>query len=99
MKKEYVLDACGLIAFLSDEEGSEKVESLLKKAERKEHIVYMHQINVLEVYYGIYREVGKDKAEEAYDRRNFQIMSEKGDSNNYSPLPVNGCDSQYFVRS
>jgi PIN domain nuclease of toxin-antitoxin system len=29
MKKEYVLDACGLIAFLSDEEGSGKVEVLL----------------------------------------------------------------------
>jgi predicted nucleic acid-binding protein len=28
----------------------------------------MHQINVLEVYYGIYREDGKEKAEEAYDK-------------------------------
>jgi len=68
MKKSYVLDACGLIAFLSDEEGSGKVEALLKKAEKHECIVYMHQINVLEIYYGIYREDGKEKADEVYDK-------------------------------
>lgn len=68
MKSPYVLDACGLIAFLSDEEGSGKVESLLKKAEKHECVVYMHQINILEVYYGIYREDGREKADEVYDK-------------------------------
>jgi predicted nucleic acid-binding protein len=67
MKISYALDACGLIAFLSDEEGSGKVESILKKAEKHECIVYMHQINVLEVYYGIYREDGREKADEVYE--------------------------------
>jgi predicted nucleic acid-binding protein len=67
MKKSYVLDACGLIAFLSDEEGSGKVESILKKAEKHEYVVYMHQINVFEVYYGIYREDGREKADEVYE--------------------------------
>jgi uncharacterized protein len=67
MINSYVLDACGLIAFLSDEEGSGKVESILKKAEKHECIVYMHQINVLEVYYGIYREDGREKADEVYE--------------------------------
>jgi len=68
MKKSYVLDACGLIAFLTDEEGSEQVESLLKKAEKHECVVYIHQINILEIYYGIFREDGQDKADETYEK-------------------------------
>jgi uncharacterized protein len=68
MKKSYILDACGLIAFLSDEEGSDKVELLLKKAEKHECIIYIHQINVLEIYYGIFREDGREKAEDVYDK-------------------------------
>jgi len=68
MKNSYVLDACGLIAFLSDEEGSVKVESLLKKAEKHDCAIYMHQINILEVYYGIYREDGREKADEVHEK-------------------------------
>ncbi len=64
MKKSFVLDASALIAFLGDERGAEKVEEILRKAGENKIFLYMNKINVLEVYYGVYREDGKKKAEE-----------------------------------
>ena len=34
------------------------------KALKEDCIVYINKINILEVYYGVFREEGKDKAEE-----------------------------------
>lgn len=67
MTETYVLDACALIAFLADEEGANKVEALLKKAESPDCFLYMNKVNVLEIYYGIYREEGKARADETFD--------------------------------
>jgi len=64
MKDAFVLDACALIAFLNDEDGADKVEDTLLKALKEDCIVYINKINILEVYYGVFREEGKDKAEE-----------------------------------
>jgi len=64
VKKSFVLDASALIAFLGDERGAEKVEEILRKAGENKIFLYMNKINVLEVYYGVYREDGKKKAEE-----------------------------------
>lgn len=63
MKKSFVLDASALIAFLGDERGAEKVEEILRRAAENKIFLYMNKINVLEVYYGVYREDGKKKAE------------------------------------
>jgi len=47
----YVLDACALIAFLDKEDGWDKVDILLQRAEQGEIELYMNIINFWEVYY------------------------------------------------
>jgi predicted nucleic acid-binding protein len=47
----YVLDACALIAFLDNEDGADKVNTLIKRGNDGEIILYMSSINVFEVYY------------------------------------------------
>jgi predicted nucleic acid-binding protein len=53
LKKLYVLDACSLIALLTDEKGSNVVKDLLQKALNEEISLLMHMVNFLEVYYYI----------------------------------------------
>jgi PIN domain nuclease of toxin-antitoxin system len=59
MNDFYILDACAIIAFFSDEHGADEVESLLCRAERGGASLFMHNINVLEVYYGVRRVYGE----------------------------------------
>ena len=61
---KFINDACAIIAFFKGEKGCEKVTELLKQAETKETIIYMHSINVYEVYYDFYRAENKTKADE-----------------------------------
>ena len=68
MSNIYVFDACALIALINDEDGSDKVEIILKEAMDEKAEIYMSTINILEIYYGIYREEGQDKADETYQR-------------------------------
>jgi predicted nucleic acid-binding protein len=63
MSDGYVLDACALVAFLADEDGADAVSSLLKQAKSGDVAIRMHKINLLEVYYGIYREYGEEYAD------------------------------------
>ena len=58
----YVLDACALIAFLRNESGADKVEVLLEKAKNGKANLYMNKLNLLEVYYDVYRYAGKKRA-------------------------------------
>ncbi len=60
----FVLDACSLIAFLKDEEGADKVEDLLRKAKKEKVKLYMNKVNLLEIYYGVYRDDGEEAANE-----------------------------------
>jgi len=53
-----------LIAFLSDEKGADIVNKVLLETLEGEATVYMNSFNILEVYYDIYRKMGKKKAEE-----------------------------------
>ena len=55
----YVLDACALIALLQDETGADKVAAVFNAASKGEAEIVMHKINLLEVYYGVYRSRGK----------------------------------------
>ncbi|MCL2030893.1 MAG: type II toxin-antitoxin system VapC family toxin [Oscillospiraceae bacterium] len=64
MKPAYVLDACALIAYLTDEPGVEVVERHLLQATGGTALVYMHKLNLLEVYYGFLRSGGKARADE-----------------------------------
>ena len=61
------MDACALIAFLQDEDGAEAVTAILKSAYNSMAEIRMNSINLLEVYYDIYRGAGKVKAVEELD--------------------------------
>jgi uncharacterized protein len=61
---ERVIDACSMVAFLNDEEGADVVENLLDQASSEENTIFIHEINFLEIYYGVYREDGLELAQE-----------------------------------
>ncbi|GBR74444.1 toxin PIN domain [Candidatus Termititenax aidoneus] len=58
----YILDACALIAYLTNELGAEFVEKILINT--KVNPVIMHKVNLLEIYYGFFRDYGQEKADE-----------------------------------
>ena len=60
----YVIDACALIAYLSDEKGAEKFKTALKNRNNR---FLMHSVNLGEVYYYSLRGSGKEKADELFD--------------------------------
>jgi predicted nucleic acid-binding protein len=62
MADTFVLDACALIAFLSKEPGYTNITELLRRAQRSEITLLMHNINLLEVYYDLRRAYGEISA-------------------------------------
>ena len=64
MSERYVLDACAIVALIKGEDGDEIVWSTLYQASTYNVTVVMHEINLLEVYYGFYRERGKKYADQ-----------------------------------
>ena len=60
---KYILDACALIAVLNKEDGAEVVRDLIDKANENSVSISMNVINLLEVYYGVRRELGQDLAD------------------------------------
>lgn len=56
----YVLDACALIAVFTHETGFENVSEIINSNSE----VYMHKVNLLEVYYDLYRAYGEERADE-----------------------------------
>lgn len=62
----YVVDACALIAYLFDEEGSSFFETLLVKARNKDIDMIMHMANLGEVYYDIVKRNDVITAQETY---------------------------------
>jgi predicted nucleic acid-binding protein len=60
----YCLDACSLIAFFNDEEGSDMVDDLLDKAEKGKSALFMSKVQLLEVYYDRIYTAGIDAAKE-----------------------------------
>ena len=63
MKENFILDACALIAYFKKEAGSEAMLQFFDRAGDGEISLFMHKLNLLEVYYGFYRDDGKEKAE------------------------------------
>jgi predicted nucleic acid-binding protein len=59
MTEAFVLDACALIAFLSKEPGYANTTELLRRAQRSEITLLMHNVNLLEVYYDLRRAYGE----------------------------------------
>lgn len=68
MNLTYVLDACALIALLKDEPGANLVDALLNKSELGEGAVFINIVNVLEIYYGVYRDDGAEVAQETLEK-------------------------------
>ena len=60
----FILDACAVIAFIKKETGWETVLDILSKSIKGESVVFIHEINLLEIYYGFYHEKGKEYAEQ-----------------------------------
>jgi predicted nucleic acid-binding protein len=55
------LDACALIAWIKKEPGEDTVCVLLDRAKDGKDSLYMNIVNLLEVCYGFYRELGAEK--------------------------------------
>jgi PIN domain nuclease of toxin-antitoxin system len=62
--KNYILDACALLALLRNEPGADIVASVINSANNGEAEIIMHKVNLLEVFYDLYRSLGKEKAVE-----------------------------------
>lgn len=61
--KRYVLDACALLALLRNEPGADKVAAVINAANGGEAEVVINKLNLLEVFYDLYRSHGRDKAD------------------------------------
>jgi len=55
LSKVYVFDACALIALLSKETGYDNVEKIIKESKDESAKIIMHKVNLLEVYYHLYK--------------------------------------------
>jgi predicted nucleic acid-binding protein len=64
MSNGYVLDACALIALLTGEQGGEIVKAILEESIEGKTTVRMNKLNLLEVYYNVFRSHDKEKADE-----------------------------------
>lgn len=67
--KIYLFDACALIAYLTAEEGKDVVGDVLRQASkyRVNTKIYMHKINLLEVYYQTAKKCGEEKANDTME--------------------------------
>ena len=63
-KRKYCLDAFAVKAFLAGEPGGEKVKDLLQAAQKEKVKIYIHTINLLEIYYTTLQDVNKSTADE-----------------------------------
>lgn len=73
--KSYCVDTFALISFLNNEKGADKVEELLKLSKLKKTRLFMHKINLGELYYTVYRRRGESEADFIYGRvKEFPIQ-------------------------
>ena len=61
-KPAYILDSFAIIAYLNGEEGADEVEELLNRAGEGEIDLFMHAINLGEVFYIVFRKEGEIQA-------------------------------------
>ncbi|MDR3002160.1 MAG: PIN domain-containing protein [Fibromonadaceae bacterium] len=61
---KYILDACALIAYYADEEGADVVQNIIREAYLEESQVSITKVNLLEVFYDIYKSQGKTEAKD-----------------------------------
>lgn len=68
MSKRFVLDSYALIGYLENAPFSQRIEELLKQARKGDCRLYLHAIQLGEVYYITLREQGQNSADLAYAR-------------------------------
>jgi len=59
---EYILDACALIAYYTNEKGADIVQDIISKAYSEKSNVSISNINLLEVFYDVYKTQGEKEA-------------------------------------
>jgi len=67
MSPKYVLDACSVIAYLTGEDGADVIEALINDAIDKAAELFMHKINLYEVFYDTWRSQDEAAAIIFYD--------------------------------
>jgi len=80
---QFVLDACALLAILKKEPGADKVISVLEAADKGTDSITINKINLLEVYYKVYRIQGKERANHIISevkKRRLEINQEISDA-------------------
>ena len=83
MNGSYVLDACSLLALLRNEDGAGLVADVINAANNGDVSLFIHKANLLEVYYDMYRSIGKEKADEvmgSIKSRPITIIAEISDA-------------------
>ncbi|MDR2584458.1 MAG: PIN domain-containing protein [Fibromonadaceae bacterium] len=61
---EYILDACALIAYYTNEKGADVVQDIIGKAYFEKGNVSISNINLLEVFYDVYKIQGEQEAKD-----------------------------------
>ncbi|MCL1957206.1 MAG: PIN domain-containing protein [Fibromonadales bacterium] len=61
---EYLLDACALIAYYTNEKGADIVQDIISKAYSEKGNVSISNINLLEVFYDVYKTQGEMEAKD-----------------------------------
>jgi len=61
-KDKYVLDTCAMLAYLNNENGSALIEEMLKKAQKRDAVIFLTSMDLAEIYHIVLKEEGRDKA-------------------------------------
>ena len=61
-KDKYVLDTCAMLAYLNNENGSALIEEMLKKAQKRDAVIFLKSMDLDEIYHIVLKEEGRDKA-------------------------------------
>ena len=70
MKNIYILDACALVAMLAGEPGATEVRNIIRRAYNDKAHVSMNRLNLLEVYYELFRSYDKEYADDKLEKIN-----------------------------
>lgn len=62
----YLLDTNAVLTYLGRESGVEKIRAILVRAEISDCLLYIHAVNLYEVYYQFYRDKGETAAQELW---------------------------------
>lgn len=74
----YVLDAFALLAYLAEEPGADQVEGVLEQAREGRAEVWIHYLQLCEVFYITWEEAGETDAHQGYGLvRQYPILFEE----------------------